>query len=62
MFPSTVSSRPAFGRPPMPEASKPLFLSHGSMCDMQDIREIMTSSCSAYFTALQGSDLLPNEQ
>ena len=35
------------------------------MSDVQVIREIMASSassCSAYFTALQGSELLPNEQ
>ena len=32
------------------------------MSDVQDISDIMASSCSAYFTALQGSELLPNEQ
>ena len=32
------------------------------MSDMQDIREMMASSCNAYFSVLQGSDLLPNEQ
>ena len=64
MFPSTLSPRLAFGRPPTPDASEPLysFLSHGPTCDVQDIREIIASSCSAYFTTLQGSELLPNEQ
>ena len=64
MFHSTSSSRPAFSRPLMPDASEPvyLFLSHGATCDVLDIREIMASSCSAYVTALQGSELLANEQ
>ena len=59
-----VFAFPAFGRPLMPDTSEPLylFLSHGPMCDVQDIRGIMVSSCSAYLTALQGSELLPNEQ
>ena len=55
---------PAFGWPLMPNAPEPLYLffSHGPMSDVQDIREMMASSCSAHFTAPQGSELLPNEQ
>ena len=60
MFYSLV---PAFGQPLMPESPEPLyqFLSLGPISDVQDISDIMASSCSAYFTALQGSELLPNE-
>ena len=52
---------------PTSNAPEPLdlFSNHGPMSDVQVIREIMASSassCSAYFTALQGSELLPNEQ
>ena len=44
-----VFMSPALGRPLMPDASELLylFLSNGSMSDLQDIREIMASSCSA---------------
>ena len=39
----------AFGRPLMPDAPEPLYvygLSHASLSDVQDIREIMVSTCS----------------
>ena len=50
---------PAFHRPLISDALEPLylFLIHSPMSHVQDISEIMASSCSAYFTALQGSEL-----